>query len=80
MIDTSNFFDLQTHVNLELSGGEVIHLTLFGGSLGSLETQDVVPQENGSMQSLAVAAYLPEAEPEPPPTPKGRPRPGSIWM
>lgn len=79
MIDTNNFFDWATHVNLELNGGEVINLTLFGGSLGSVETQDIVPQESGSAQSMAVAAYLPDAEPEPPPPPppppQGRPRP-----
>ena len=76
MIDTSNFFDWATHVNLELYGGEVINLTLFGGSLGSVETQDIVPQENGGMRSLAIESYLPDPEPPPPPPPPpGRPRP-----
>lgn len=57
-IDTNNFYDKQTHVNLELQGGETINLMLFGGSLGSFETQETVPPETGGMQSFKAAAIL----------------------
>lgn len=53
-IDTNNFYandddsDSEArHKNLELKGGEVITLTIFGGSLGSAETQETVPAEKG---------------------------------
>ncbi len=55
-IDTNNFYDRETHVNLELEGGEVINLMLFGGSLGSVETQETVPEETGGMQALKTEA------------------------
>jgi len=60
-IDTNNFYDRETHVNLELEGGEVINLMLFGGSLGSVETQETVPEETGGIQSLEIAANLPDS-------------------
>jgi len=58
-IDTNNFYDMETHVNLELEGGEVVNLMLFGGSLGSVETQETVPEEKGGIQPLEVAVNLP---------------------
>jgi hypothetical protein len=54
-IDTNNFYDRETHVNLELEGGEVINLMLFGGSLGSVDTQGTVPEETGGIRPLEVA-------------------------
>ena len=54
-IDTNNFYSSQTHSNLELRGGEVISLTVFGGSLGSAEIQGTIPNESGGMQQLARA-------------------------
>lgn len=57
-IDTNNFYDRETHVNLELKGGEVINLMLFGGSLGSVETQDTLPEETNGIQPLKVEANL----------------------
>ena len=59
-IDTNNFYDKDTHVNLELLGGEPITFTYFGGSMGSVETSDTVPAENGGMQPVKVAANLPD--------------------
>ena len=60
-IDTNNFYDKDTHLNLELVGGEPITLTYFGGSLGSVVTNDTVPAESGGMQPFQVAANLPES-------------------
>jgi len=54
-IDTNNFYHAQTRVNLELRGGEVIKLTVFGGSLGSFEIQETIPEETGEMQQLSRA-------------------------
>jgi hypothetical protein len=54
-IDTNNFYSSQTHSNLELLGGEVINLTVFGGSLGSIQIQDTIPQETDGMQQLSRA-------------------------
>jgi hypothetical protein len=54
-IDTNNFYNSQTHANLELRGGEVINLTVFGGSLGSAEIQETIPEESGGMQQLSRA-------------------------
>ena len=59
-INTNNFYDRETHVNLELEGGEVISLVLFGGCLHFVETQDIIPEENGEIQSLQVVATLPD--------------------
>ena len=58
-IDTNNFYDKDTHVNLELEGGEVINLTVLGGGLCFVETQDTVPEENGESQLLDVVASMP---------------------
>jgi hypothetical protein len=58
-IDANNFYDKNSHVNLELQGGETINLMLFGGSLGSIQTQETVPLETGGMQSLAAPVALP---------------------
>jgi hypothetical protein len=58
-IDMNNFYDKVTHVNLELDGGENLYLMLFGGSLGSVTTQEKVPAETGGMQPLNVVANLP---------------------
>ena len=58
-IDTNNFYDKDTHSNLELVGGEPITLTYFCGSLGSVVTEDTVPAESGEIQSVKVAATLP---------------------
>ena len=58
-LDTNNFYDKTTHVNLELQGGEIINLMLFGGSLGYAETQTIVPVKTGGIQSLeAVSLQL----------------------
>ena len=57
-IDTNNFYGRNTSVNLEVEGGEVINLTLLGGSLGSVETQETVPEETGTMQELKTSARL----------------------
>ena len=60
-IDANNFYDKDTHVNLELVGGEPITLTFFCGSMGSMETQDNVPAESGKIQAVKVAANLPSS-------------------
>jgi hypothetical protein len=57
-IDTNNFYNSQTHVNLELSGGEVLKLKVFGGSMGSLESEETIPEESGGMQQLSRAVSL----------------------
>jgi len=58
-VDSNNFYDKTTHVNLELQGGEIINLMLFGGSLGYVETQTIVPVKTGGIQSLkAVSLQL----------------------
>lgn len=54
-IDTNNFYSNQTHANLELYGDEIIELTVFGGSLGSVETVETVPEETGGGQKLSRA-------------------------
>ena len=58
-VDMNNFYDKNTHENLELVGGEPITLTFFCGSMGSVETQDTVPAESGGIQPVKVAANLP---------------------
>ncbi len=58
-IDTNNFYDKDTHVNLELLGGEPITLTYFCGFLGQVETNDTVPAESGEIQPVSVQASLP---------------------
>jgi hypothetical protein len=60
-IDTNNFYDKDTHVNLELNGGEPLTLTYFCGSLGTVETNDTVPAESGGIQSVSVKASLPSS-------------------
>jgi hypothetical protein len=57
-IDTNNFYSKQTRVNLELLGGEVIKLKLFGGSLGSVETEETIPAESGGIQKLSRSVSL----------------------
>jgi hypothetical protein len=54
-IDTNNFYSRRTHVNLELHGGEAITLIVFGGSMGSAEIQDTIPDERGGMCHLSKA-------------------------
>jgi hypothetical protein len=60
-IDTNNFYDKDTHVNLELNGGEPITFTYFCGSLGTVETNDTVPAESGGIQQVSVKASLPSS-------------------
>jgi len=60
-IDTNNFYDKDTHVNLELLGGESIALTYFCGFLGKVETSDTVPAESGGIQQVSVKASLPSS-------------------
>ena len=57
-IDTNNFYSAQTHVNLELAGGELMKVIVFGGSLGSVETDETIPAESGGMQQLSRAMSL----------------------
>jgi hypothetical protein len=57
-IDTNNFYSRKTHVNLELRGGEMIKLKVFGGSLGSGETEETIPEESGGIQPLSGAVSL----------------------
>jgi hypothetical protein len=57
-IDTNNFYNANTHVNLELNGGELIKVMVFGGSLGSEETEETIPSESGGMQHLSRAVVL----------------------
>jgi hypothetical protein len=57
-IDTNNFYSSETHVNLELRGGELIKVKVFGGFLGSVETEEIIPEENGGMQQLSRAVSL----------------------
>jgi hypothetical protein len=57
-IDTNNFYSTKTHVNLELRGGEVIKLKVFGGSLGFVETEETIPEESGGIQQLSRAVSL----------------------
>jgi hypothetical protein len=61
VIDTNNFYDKDTHVNLELLGGEPITFTYFCGSMGSVVTSDSVPAESGGIQPVKVAANLPDS-------------------
>lgn len=60
-IDMNNFYDKNTHSNLELpvEGGESITLTLFCGFLGAVEVKDTVPAETGRIQAGSVVAALP---------------------
>jgi hypothetical protein len=60
-IDSNNFYDKDTHTNLELLGGESITLTYFCGFLGKVETSDEVPAESGGMQQVSVKASLPSS-------------------
>lgn len=57
-VDTNNFYSAKTHVNLELVGGELMKVTVFGGSLGSVETEETIPTESGGMQQLSRAVSL----------------------
>ena len=57
-VDTNNFYSAQTHVNLELAGGELMKVTVFGGSLGSVEADETIPAESGGMQHLSRAMSL----------------------
>jgi hypothetical protein len=57
-IDTNNFYDKQTRVNLELQGGELVNLKVIGGSSGSVETQEMIPEETGGMQKLSRAVSM----------------------
>jgi hypothetical protein len=57
-VDTNNFYSAKTHVNLELVGGELMKVTVFGGSLGSVETEETIPAESGGMQQLSRAVSL----------------------
>ena len=75
-IDMNNFYDRDSHSNLQLSGGEVIDLTLFGGSLGSFDTQDAVPSATGNIQPLSNAIQLPVSGPTPSPSPTPAPEGG----
>jgi len=58
-IDTNNFYDKDSHENLELVGGEPITFTFFAGSTGSVTTNDTVPAESNGIQPVKVAANLP---------------------
>jgi len=60
-IDANNFYNKETHINLMLEAGEAINSTVLGGGLCLVETENIVPQENGGIQSLEVAATLPES-------------------
>jgi hypothetical protein len=70
-IDTNNFYNSQTHFNLELKGGEVITLKVFGGALGSVEMAETIPEESGGMQRLSRAASLTSAGYSVPESPAG---------
>ena len=72
LINTMNFYSSEkftrpdgteqdAHVNLKLDGGEVINLTLLGGILGTVVTQDRVPQNDDGVQPLNIAAVLPDS-------------------
>jgi hypothetical protein len=69
-IDTNNFYHRETRVNLELEGGEIINLKLFGGSMGSVDTEDIVPQEKGGIQPINVTSNLPDSSSDPIPPPQ----------
>ena len=57
-IDTNNFYDKDTHENLELQGGETVYLMVVGGALGAAETQETIPDETGGMQKLSRAVSV----------------------
>jgi len=61
-LDTNNFYSSRTHTNLELQGGEVITLKVFGGSLGAEEIQSTIPDESGGMQPLSRAVSFAGAQ------------------
>jgi hypothetical protein len=58
-INANNFYDQETHINLELIGGEVLNLKVIGGSSGTVETEEVVPEETGGIQKLSRAVSMP---------------------
>jgi hypothetical protein len=76
-VDANNYYDVNTHVNLDLQGGEIMDLMLFGGSMGSVAAQVIVPAETGGIQSLSSvslqlsATPVPSAAPVPVPVPGG---------
>jgi hypothetical protein len=57
-IDTNNFYDKETHTNLELRGGELLDLKVIGGSSGSADIQGTIPDETGGMQELSRAVSM----------------------
>ena len=67
LIDTNNFYDVNTHEGLELPekpepGSEVIiNLMLVTGTTGLVETQGVIPSETGGIQSMQVVMTLPDS-------------------
>jgi hypothetical protein len=63
LIDTNNFY--YDGKNMEVTGGEQIRLKLVGGLMGSVETQDFLPDPTlaGGVQALAAAASLPDTDP-----------------
>jgi hypothetical protein len=57
-INANNFYDEETHTNLELTGGEVLNLKVIGGSSGTVEMEEVIPQETGGIQKLSRAVSM----------------------
>jgi hypothetical protein len=76
-IDANNFYDRQTHLNLELVGGEYITFMIYGGSLGFVKTQKAVPEETGGMHALGAVDNLPAPSVDPDSEPTVSPPPYS---
>jgi len=60
LVNLDNVYSEMDHKNLELpgSGAEDITFTAFGGTLGSIEIQETVPEETGGIQPIQLAFTL----------------------
>ena len=52
LINMDNFYDSETHTNLELEGDEDIEVELFGGFQGSIRARHRIPRERHKVKQL----------------------------
>lgn len=52
LINMDNFYNSETHTNLELEGNEDIEVELFGGSLGTAKARHRIPRDRRKIQTL----------------------------